>query len=270
MSQVKASAKAAFARQLRAWRAKKGWSQVELGDKLGYSDALISGIENRHKTPTADFAARCDDVFDAPGTFAELQELIAREAWPDYFAPVVEFEKSAVQVHEYSPIVVPGLLQTCEYARAVIGSGQPYLTSDEVEQKVSARMERQGIFQRESGRPRIWEVIPEGALRHVIGSPEIMRDQVDRLITLATSSDVVLQALPFSAYDHPGTDGPILIFDFDNAPSVAYMECMGGGMIVESPERLASITTSMSLIRAAALSPRGSLMLLRTIRDGIA
>jgi len=78
MSQVKASAKAAFARQLKAWRAKKAWSQVELGDKIGYSDALISGIENSRKTATADFAGRCDDAFDTPGTFAELQELIAR------------------------------------------------------------------------------------------------------------------------------------------------------------------------------------------------
>jgi transcriptional regulator with XRE-family HTH domain len=102
MSQLKASAKAAFARQLRAWRAKKGWSQVELGDKIGYSDALISGIENGHKTPTADFAARCDDVFGAPATFTEFQELITREAWPSFYAPALEFELRAVRIHQWS------------------------------------------------------------------------------------------------------------------------------------------------------------------------
>jgi transcriptional regulator with XRE-family HTH domain len=269
MSQLKASAKAAFARQLRAWRTKKGWSQVELGAKIGYSDALISGIENGHKTPTADFAARCDDAFDTPGTLAELQELISREAWPSFYAPALEFEVRAVRIHEWSPIVVPGLLQTEDYARSVISAGKPYLSVDELEQKVKERVERKQILQREAGRPQLWEVLREGALRHVIGSPEIMRHQIDKLIEAGASTDVVLQVIPYTVHEHPGTDGPILIFDFTKEPSVVYTECDGGGMLIENPELVIAMTTKMNLIRAAALSPRGSLQLLRRIRDEI-
>jgi transcriptional regulator with XRE-family HTH domain len=269
MSQVKASAKAAFARQLRAWRAKKGWSQVELGDKIGYSDALISGIENGHKTPTADFAARCDDVFGTPATFTEFQELIAREAWPSFYAPALEFEVRAVRIHQWSPLVVPGLFQTEDYARAVISAGERFLSPEEVEQKVKERMDRQQILRRQTGRLQVWEVIPEGALRHIIGSPETQRVQLDRLIQAATTPGVVIQILPFSAYDNPGTNGPILIFDFTKDPTIAYADCDGGGMLVESPELVIALTTKMSLIRAAALSPRESLQLLRRVRDEI-
>jgi transcriptional regulator with XRE-family HTH domain len=270
MSQVKASAKAAFARQLKAWRGKTGWSQVEFGDKIGYSDALISGIENSHKTATADFAARCDDAFDTPGTFAELQELIAREAWPSFYAPALEFEGRAVRIHQWSPLVAPGLFQTEDYARCVISAGQPFLSAGELEQKVKERMDRQQILGRQSGPLQVWEVIPEGTLRHVIGSPEIMRAQVDKLIEAAESSDTVLQVLPYSAHDNPGTNGPVLIFDFAKEPSVVYTECDGGGMLVENRELVIELTTKMSMIRAAALSPRESLKLLRQIRDEIA
>ena len=84
-----------------------------------------------------------------------------------------------------------------------------------------------------------------------------------------TSLGVVIQVLPFSAHDNPGTNGPILIFDFEKELTVAYADCDGGGMLVENPELVITLTTKMNLIRAAALSPRESLQLLRRIRDEI-
>jgi transcriptional regulator with XRE-family HTH domain len=266
-SLVKSSAMAAFARQLRAWRVKKGWSQVDLGRRINYSDALISGIENNHKTPTADFATRCDIAFDTPGTFADLQELIAREAWPSFYGPAIQFEQRAVRIHQWSPLVVPGLLQTEDYTRSVISAGEPFLSTDELELRVKGRMQRQEMFRQESGRPKLWEVIHEGALRHVIGSPDIQRAQLGRLIEAANSTDIVIQVLPFSAPRHPGTNGPILIFDFAKEPSVAYADCDGGGMLVENPQLVITLTTKMNMIRAAALSPHESLKFLHTIRD---
>jgi transcriptional regulator with XRE-family HTH domain len=266
---VKASAISKFAKQLRGWRTRRGWSQVELAAKLAYSNALVSQIEQEHKPPSADFAAKCDEVFDTPATFADLQELVAREAWPSYFAPVADSETRAAQVHQWEQRVVPGLLQTEDYARSVIRAGQPRITPDELERKVALRLERQGIFAREAGRPMYWAVIHEGVLRHVVGSPEIMQAQLSRLIDGADSPDILIQVLPYSASDHPGTDGPILVFDFADAPSSGYTECNGGGMIVEQPEQVAGLVTTMNLIRAAALSPRESRERIVKIRDGI-
>src|ERR1700723_3952087 len=123
-----------FAHQLR------GWSQVELAAKLKYSNALVSQVEQEHKPPSAEFAAKCDEVFDTPATFADLQELVAREAWPSYFAPVTDSETRATQVHEWEQRVVPGLLQTEDYARSVIGAGQPRITADEGERRGARRL----------------------------------------------------------------------------------------------------------------------------------
>lgn len=268
MSGVKTSALEAFAAQLKAWRKKHGWSQGELASKLAYSDSLVSGIETMAKTPTLDFAKRCDEVFDAPGTFALLHALLSREAWPSYFAPVIDFENQAVRIHEWELRVVPGLLQTEEYARSVITAGKPRLGGAELERKVNGRIERQQLFERDNP-PLYWTVLGEGALRQVIGSLAIMGEQLEKIIETARMPNIVVQVLPLAASDHPGTDGPITVFDFADAPSNAYLECNGGGMITESPEEVAELVTTMNMLRAAALPQRESLDLLRQIRSEI-
>lgn len=266
MSAVKTSALETYAAQLKAWRKKRGWSQGQLADQLRYSDSLVSGIETLAKTPTLDFAKHCDAAFDAPETFVALHKLVSREAWPSYYAPVIDFEEQAVRIHQWEMRVVPGLLQTEDYARSVISAGKPGLSQAELDRKVTARTERQRLFDRENP-PMFWAVIHEGALRQVIGSPAIMDEQLDKIIEAARSSRVVVQVLPFSASDHPGTDGPMQVFDLPESTSVAYMECMGGGMITESPEAVADLMVTMNMIRAAALPQRESTDLLRQIRS---
>ena len=226
MSGMKTTSLAAFASQLRAWRQQMGWTQVEAADKLGYSASLVSGIETMDKTPTADFAQYCDTIFQTPGTFATMRDLVAREVWPSYFAPVIELEATAIRIHEWEMRVVPGLLQTEDYARAVISAGRPQDTSAAIDRAVSARLERQAILQREN--------------------------------------------LPFTASDHPGTDGPIMVYDFDGASSVAYTECNGGGRIVESADEVGDLTMIVNMIRAAALPRRESARLIQQIRSELA
>jgi transcriptional regulator with XRE-family HTH domain len=278
MSEAKTSSLEAFAAQLRAWRVRMGWTQVEAGVKLGYSASLISGVETLDKNPTADFAKACDKGFDtpgfdeeagAPGTFMTLQKLVAREAWPSYFAPVIDLEAKAVRIHEWDMRVVPGLLQTEDYARSVISAGKPRDGASAVDRAVSARLERQAILARDDP-PMLWHVLHEGVLRHVVGSPEVMCGQLDKLVSLAATPGIVVQVLPFAASDHPGTDGPILVYDFDGEPSVGYTECKGGGRIVESPGEVAELTVVLNMIRAAALSPRESTSLILKIRSEIA
>lgn len=209
MSEVEASALAAFAGQLKAWRKSKGWSQVALAAKIGYSDSLVSGVETLDKTPTLDFASRCDDEFGAPGTFVALHVLVSREAWPSYFSPVLEAEGRATQIHEWESRDIPGLLQTEAYARSVISAGSPRLSPAEIDRKVNGRLERQQIFKK---------------------------------------------------------DVPIMVLDFVDSPSLAYCECNGGGMLTETPSDVMDLMNTMNLIRAAALSPRDSVDLLRQIR----
>lgn len=268
MSEVKASALAAFASELRSWRQRLGWSQAELADKIAYSPSLVSAVETVAKTPTHDFARRCDQATGAPGTFERLQELVAREAYPAWFAPVVGFEREAVRLHGWELGAVPGLLQTEEYARALFRASRPQDSADAIDRMVVARLERQEILTGEHP-PMVWYVLAEGVLRQLVGGPAVMAGQLDRLIHQAGQQRTVIQVLPFSAGDYAGSDGAIAVFEFAGAATVAYTECYGGGRIVEARDEVAGLMTVVSMLRASALSREASRELMRKIRSEI-
>lgn len=252
-----------------AHRKKHGWTQVELADKLGWSGSYLSDIERGARGMGDDFAIRCDELFDTPGTFMRLLEQMRSNAYPPYFAPVIPYERGAARIHGWELGVVPGLLQTAEYARSVIRARHPRYDDEAMERKVTARLDRQEILSRPNP-PLLWLTIHEGVLRHVIGSPRIMGAQLDRLIKAAESPGIVLQVLPFSAHDHPGAGGPIFAYEPPGGgATVAYTECDGGGRIVEHPDEVADLMTVIEMLRAVALSPRESVRLMRQIRSDL-
>jgi transcriptional regulator with XRE-family HTH domain len=261
---VSDSALETFAGELKAWRERMGLIQAAFADKLGYSAALVAAVEQCKRSPTPDFAARCDEVTGASGTFARWQVQVARESYPAFFAPVLVFEREAVRIHGWELGAVPGLLQTEDYAAAVVRARYPSDTGSGVERIVAARMERQDLLNGEQ--PMLWYVVHEGVLRHQVGGCAVMTDQLDKLISLAASRRIVLQVLPFSARDHAGVEGPVTLYEFADAPSVAYTECYGGGRIVEDRQEVADLVTVVSLIKSCAMSPADSVELTREIR----
>ena len=130
---------------------------------------------------------------------------------------------------------------------------------------VAARMERQAIFDRDDP-PLLWYVLDEGNLHRVVGSVEAMDAQLERLITVASAGGTVIQVLSFSTGDQPGADGPLTVFEFPDAPTVCYTERYRGGRLVEDASEVADMITTVSMVRAAALSPRASLELARRVR----
>jgi hypothetical protein len=164
--------------------------------------------------------------------------------------------------------VVPGLLQTEAYARALFRASRPQDGADAIDRMVMARLERQEILTGENSQ-MLWYVLAEGVLRQMVGGPAVMAGQLDRLIDVAGQQRTVIQVLPFAASDHAGRDGAIAIFEFAEAPTVAYTECYGGGRIVEAPDEVADLTTVVSMIRASALSREESRELMREIRSEI-
>jgi transcriptional regulator with XRE-family HTH domain len=162
------SALATFAAELKAWRERAGLTQQAFADKLGYSAALVAAVEQCKRSPTGDFAARCDDVTGAPGTFARWQAQVARESYPAFFAPVLAFERDAVRIHGWALGAVPGLLQTEAYAEAVVRARNPSGSAEAIERIVSARMQRQELL--DSERPMLWYTVHEGVMRHHVGA----------------------------------------------------------------------------------------------------
>ncbi len=164
---------ATFAAEVRAHRNRLGWSQVALGEKIGYSGSFVSDVERCERQPALAFAKGCDREFGLPGTMVRLHELIQHNAYPAWFSPVIPLERKAVRIHGWQPFVVPGLLQTEEYARELIRVSRPQDSEAAVEELVAARMERQTILTRDDP-PMLWYVLDEGILHRVVGSAEVM------------------------------------------------------------------------------------------------
>jgi transcriptional regulator with XRE-family HTH domain len=192
---AKSSGKARLGAELKAQRLARGWIQVDLGKKLGYSGSLVSDVERGDRTASEDFAKRCDEAFTLPGTFLRLWEDLQREDFPTWFAPIVPIERESVKIAGWEPSAVPGLLQTEQYARALVRARRPQDDEEATERTVRARMDRQGILSRPK-LPLLWYVIHEGVLRHAVGGSEVMAPQLDKLIKAAETPAVVLQVLP--------------------------------------------------------------------------
>jgi transcriptional regulator with XRE-family HTH domain len=255
-----------FAKELKAHRSKRGWTQVQLGAKMGYSDSYVSDVERADRLASIGFAEKCDDVFETPGTFGRLHGAAKLSLFPSWFAPVVPYEQRALCVNGWELGAIPGLLQSEDYARAQISATRPTDSREAIARLVSARIERQEIRQKEAP-PLLWYVIDESAFRRVVGGREIMDTQLDGLIRLADDPNVIIQVLTFCGGAGIGSDGPMAIFEFpDGAPVVGYTECYRGGRLVEDPAEASEMLRKLSLIRASALSPAASVEWIRKVR----
>lgn len=260
------SAATRYADELKAWRRLLGVTQQEFADRIGHSLALVGSVEQCNRSPSPTFAAACDAATGAPGTFTRWQAQVVQESYPAFFAPVVEFERSAARIHSWDLGAIPGLLQTPEYARAIVQASQPTSSAEEVERTVEARMGRQEILSAGNA-PMLWYVIHEGVLRHVIGGTDVMASQLDQLLDSSARPGVMVQVLPFTANDHAGVEGPIVVYEFDDAPSVGYTECHRGGRIIEAQTEVADLMLVVGMLRASALPVRESAALIRQVRS---
>ncbi len=160
---------------------------------------------------------------------------------------------------------MPGLLQTEDYARALVRARKPHDDEESIERTVRAQIHRQGILTKTKPL-KVWYVIGEGVTRQVIGGPEVMGAQIDRLVKAAEEPGIVLQVLPYSANDHAGVEGLLYVYERAGQHPVAYSECFGGARIIEDQSEVSDLTTVVAMLRAAALSPRDTVALMRQIR----
>ena len=253
-----ASPLAFFGAELRVARLAAGLSQEQLGRRLGFSGDLVGKIETGDRKPKPDFVAACDEAFPiANGLFGRIYDL-ARKAGgvPAWFQEWYEAEREAVSVSCWEPMLVPGLAQTADYARALFQAWRSADSDDELDQLVSARMARQSILDRAKP-PALWIVIDEAVLHRCIGSPEITRDQLLRLADLAQRPKVTIQVVPGEVGAHVGLLGAFAIATFDHAPAIVYMESPDQGQTTDKHATVAAISLTFDTLRAEAL-PRGA------------
>jgi transcriptional regulator with XRE-family HTH domain len=235
--------------QLRRLREEKGISRDEAGYHIRASGSKISRLE----TGKVGFKLRdVDDLLSLYGVeetgvrsaLLSLAEQANTPGWwhkygdalPEWFQAFIGLEAAATLIRTYEVQFVPGLLQTEDYVRA-LASGQPGITAEQVDQRVSLRTTRQQLLSRPNA-PRLWAVIDEAALRRTIGNREVMRGQIERLIEATKLPNVTLQLLPFSAGVHAGEAGAFTLMRFPepDLPDLIYLEQLTSALYLDKPE----------------------------------
>ncbi|MFJ2258265.1 helix-turn-helix transcriptional regulator [Streptomyces sp. NPDC087844] len=198
-----------------------------------------------------------------PGWWQRFHDIL-----PGWFSMYVSLEGAAALIRSYEPHFVPGVLQTEEYARAVMHSGAVGQTRPEdIERHVALRMQRQELLTRE-GAPRFWAVMDETALRRPVGGPEVMRGQIDRLLEATTLPNVTLQIAPFSSGPHAGTYGPFVLFRFamPELPDMVYSEYLTGAVYLDARTEVATHLEVMDRMAAQAATAHRTKEILLDLR----
>jgi len=246
----------AFAEELRAQREAAGVTQAQLAKLMGYSDSVIAKLETCRTIPSPQHAAQADEALHMPGTFRRLRQAMLNRAYESWVRALLEMEDRATVLRNWEPLVVPGLLQTEAYARAMIRAGRPGDTDAEVEQMVIARISRQAIWDRKDPPPpMLFAVLGEAVLRQRVGDAKIMREQLIHLAEMAGNPRITVQVVPFAAAAHPGMLGPFLVASFDSDRDSAYLDNALDGQVTERRNQVARITLLYDSLRSVALSP---------------
>ena len=202
------SPRAFYGAELRRLREKAGLSQDQLGERVFCSGTYVGQFESAVRRPQADLSRLFDEVLGSGEHIQRLCRLARASKHPDYFADAAELEKQATTISEYAPMLVPGLLQTEAYARGLTRATLPFAPEDEVEEHVSARMDRARLLEHPTA-PELWAIVHEAALRLPVESASVMREQFDRLWEFGRGhTRVVVQIVPFSAGPHPLSTAP--------------------------------------------------------------
>ncbi|MET9482159.1 helix-turn-helix transcriptional regulator [Streptomyces sp. NPDC006638] len=251
-----------YATELRRRREAAGMSQRALAKEALMAPSLLNKVEAARRLPTKPLSVVADKMLLADEFFTRLWPVVIKHAYPAWFRPYVDLEAAATVIRSFQAQVVPGLLQTADYARAVLSARRP--DPDSVEEMVTARLARQDILARDTP-PELWIVLDENVLRRRMGRVDTMRGQLDRLLTAAETPSIVLQVIPFDAGAHAGVGGPFAALTLDEGPDVVYVDGFLQGQILAEPESVKAARRAYDLLMGAALSPNRSIDLIADV-----
>lgn len=273
---------------LKQFREQLGLKVADVGKQVDHDASWLLRIERAEIRAHPDAVIRLLDLYGVTGPQAEAILAIARStesrgwwhvyrrAMPEWFGKFIGLEGVASVVRDYENAVIPGLLQTEEYARAMIQAapvpGQP----KDIDRFVKLRMERQELLTADEP-PQLRFVLDEAVLRRAYGGREVMSRQFDRLLTLAESrSHIKIMILPFAAGAHSGADGPFILLEFPPAPAglpdtsdprVVYLDNLVSALYLEEPDQISQYSAAWDGLCAQALSPEASYGLLRKLAE---
>jgi transcriptional regulator with XRE-family HTH domain len=269
-------------RQLEELRTRAGVTFEQAGDAIGMSHSTIRRMEQakvaRLRLSEVEKLLRTYGITDAAEieTFLELTREANKHGWwhtyrdvmPDWFGAYLSLEQAAVHIRAYEAQFVPGLLQTEEYARALLSTGDPQAPVEDIDRRVALRLERQRILTRRQP-PLLWVVMDETVLNWPVGGREVMRAQIDHLLEISALPGVRLQLMPFANGPHPATRaGAFQLFRFQAAelPDVVYLGGLIGSTYLDKQVEVSAYREAMDRLAAQAAQEKKTKALLGALR----
>jgi transcriptional regulator with XRE-family HTH domain len=254
----------AAGRQIRLWREAAGMRVVDFGRAIGYGEDLVRKVERGARIPRAEFLDRADEVLNARGLIRAFKEDMEKARYPKKVRELKMLEERAVELQLYSNHNIHGLLQTEEYARALLSTWRPAYSQDELERMVAARIARKSIFDRDPA-PELGFVQEEVTLRRPVGGTMVLRRQLEHMLEVAQLPYVELQVMPTARANHPGTGGLIEVLKFRDGSGVGRTDGDFGGRPISDARQLRVLDLRYGIIRARALTPEESLAFIEQV-----
>ena len=262
MSGNRMTARVFLAKELRRAREAKGMSRVALGKKLYVSESLVAAWESHRLIPKPEHLERLIAILGTGDILVRVvDELIPGEVPPEWLDKWLTVERRATSLLSFQTTVVPGLLQNEDYARVVLRAGRHDVA--DLEDMVTARLERQEILTREDAPPVLVAVIAESVLGQNVGGAKVMADQLLHLAAMAERENIVVQIVPADAEACAGFTGPFAIAALDGGAELAYVDDQLSGEVIERPHDVAMLRRMFEVFRADALPRRQSIELIR-------
>lgn len=263
------SPRAFLGAELRFAREKAGLTQDELGQPLFVSGSFIGQLEAGTRRMHLEYARQIDEILGTDGFFTRNCVAAAKSKYPDHFAEAAEAEAVATTIREYAPLLIPGLLQTEAYARAVFRAYQPTAPDPVIDDLVTARLDRAHLLA-DPTTPMLWAVLDEAVLRRVVGGRAVMTEALAHVAALGYQHRIIVQVLPFAAGAHAALDGGLKLMAFVDAPPLAYVDGLGTGWLLDDPATVTRHELTYDLVGASALSPEQSLALIESVAEDYA
>ncbi|QIQ04527.1 helix-turn-helix domain-containing protein [Streptomyces liangshanensis] len=263
---------AAFGARVRRFREAHGWKQEELAERTEYSSTHISAVETGRKMTTLRFSRRLDVAFGTAGTadsferqWQEIRNGSLLEGFPEY----VGYEGRAAELRLFEIGIIPGLLQTPEYAGVLAGSDvqRGAITPEQASERVSFLAERQAALVRRRP-PMVFLVMDESCIRRPIGSPEVMDAQLERLVEFAARPNTVFQVAPFSMGERRPFNLPVNLLTLSDRSVLAYSESQAQGHLERETTSVLRMLTAYHQLQAEALSQAASVAMINQLRKG--
>ena len=248
-----------FGAEVRRAREAAGMTLADLGALVPCDASTVSKIEAGLLRPTERFVAACIETFpplEWLGRFYEESQMWGDGAIPRWFEDWLNAEREATTLRIWQPLLVPGLLQTADYARALFLGGLLNPSEDAIDQLVAARLARQSIFDRPDP-PNLWIVLDEIVLYRLIGTPKTMYDQLLQVADMSMRSYMCVQVVPASSGAHAGLAGSFYIAKVRGNPDLLYMDAVEG-VTIERSALVRKATIEFDLVRSDALARNAS------------